>query len=117
MVKPGKKYNESYVLSELKGREILVIRSDDEYGQKAMIELDAKIRAENPEWTGTMLVLRTDQAIEKMPEPLAFALYKALEKCFASACTQCGSRTCEGTHTVSESEKAALVDANGKSLS
>lgn len=82
MVKPGKKYQEAYVLSQLKGKEILVIRSDDEYSQKAMVELDSKMRSENPEWTGTLLVLRTDQTIEKMPEQMAFALYHALKKCF-----------------------------------
>jgi hypothetical protein len=115
MVNPGKKYSETYVLSELKGREILIIRSDDEYSQKAMVALDAKMRSENPEWTGTLLVLRTDQAIEKMPEPMAFALYKALEKCFkAVVCTTCRSPTCEGTHMMNET---VLVDPNGKPLS
>jgi len=82
MVMPGKKYTESYILESLKGRELIVIRSDDEHNEVQMHALGDKIRIENPEWTGTMLVMRTDQSIEKLPEPMAFALFKAMQAYF-----------------------------------
>ena len=82
MVRPGKKYTETYMMTELTGNDLLVLRSDEVHTQDTMAAIDAKLRAGNPKWAGVLLVLRTDQSIERMPEEMARDLYHALKLCF-----------------------------------
>lgn len=82
-MKPGARLEEIFTLSELLEGDLVIVRSDEMSKDDAVI-LEASLRGQYPAWRGAILVLSTDQSIEKMNEPMARDLWVTLTRYFVS---------------------------------
>lgn len=63
-------------------RDLLLVRTDIPWTKKDMEAFDKKLRELYPEWKGIVLMMGTDQAMEKLPTPMAYHLYLRLKAIF-----------------------------------
>jgi hypothetical protein len=82
--------------------DILIIRSE-QMPNETLQELANKLRDKNPAWLGLLLNLRPDESLEKIPAPMAQALYARLHQAF-------GPRVDRGGFWVTNVKRGELVD-------
>jgi len=65
-------------------KDLVILRSDREFDLRDYEELQRTVLASNPEWRGGLLVLKTDEMVEKLDEKTLLSLYEILKKMFTN---------------------------------